>query len=629
MERVCIADLESDGLLDSATQIWCGVFKDVQTNEVFTFSPLDGEDYIDRLLGFHDSCSVVIMHNGVGFDWPLLEKLYGYEYRGRKVDTLLISRLQNANRRAPPNCPNKRAPHSVEAWGYRVGKNKLEHDEWDKFSPEMLERCKADVEIQHLMFKELIVEAQGGEWKQAHSMTLKLFERLKMSEDYGWLVDQPHMHRCIHTLDRWIAMIDKAVTPHLPLRVVVEETKKDGEYNHVRKPFKKDGTYTSRIQQLILEGAYVNGAISGPFTRISFRRTDLDSNLETKEFLLREGWEPKEWNYDKDGRRTSAKLSKDDPFKGLATSLGRLIARRVQCRHRRSTVVGLGALVRADGRISSVVTGIATTGRAKHKNIVNIPGEKSFFGKQMRSIFIAKPGWVLVGTDSEGCQVRMLAARMGDERYKEAVVHGTADEGTDQHALTMRATGIGNRVDAKSFFFGVVFGAGDRKVSKIVGCSQGRAKELKAKLFGDLPALETLIRKLTAEWSDNAVQHFNSSWSRMEYSNGRVVGLDGRPIKIEHEHTILVFMLQSDEAIMMAAAYLRFHQMVEKKYRWGEDYGTLCWYHDEWTIECRPEIAEELGKIGEDAIEWAGQFFNIDCPHKGKSIIGENWYEIH
>ena len=254
--------------------------------------------------------------------------------------------------------------------------------------------------------------------------------------------------------------------------------------------------------------------------------------------------------------------------------------------------MGLGSLVRLDGRIPSIITGIATTGRAKHKNIVNIPGARSFFGKWMRQIFIAKPGWVLVGTDSEGCQVRMLAARMGDERYKEAVVNGNAEDGTDQHALTIRATGITNRVDAKSVFVWVVCGAGDSKVAQIVGCSKGRAKDLKAKLFGDIPALETLIQNLTTEWRDNAIQQWVARWRRMEYKNGMVAGLDGRPINIEREHTVLVFMLQSDEAIMMAAAYLRFHQMVEKKYRWGEDYGNLCWYHYEWSVECRPELAK-------------------------------------
>lgn len=80
---------------------------------------------------------------------------------------------------------------------------------------------------------------------------------------------------------------------------------------------------------------------------------------------------------------------------------------------------------------------------------------------------------------------------------------------------------------------------------------------------------------------------------------------------------------------MMAAAYLKFHQVVERKYKWGVDYGTLCWYHDEWIVECRPEIADEIAAIGEQSIEWAGKFFNIACPHTGKSVIGENWYEIH
>jgi len=626
MERVCIADLESDGLLDTATRVWCGVFKDVKKGHIRTFSPMDGEFYIRDMLRFIDSVDTLIMHNGVGFDWPLLKKLYNYDYKGTKIDTLLISRLQKPNRLSPPNCPNKRAPHSVEAWGYRVGRYKPAHDDWARYSEEMLRRCVADVEIQHLLLKALIEEAKGKRWKQAHRMTLKLFERLQMSEEYGWLVDQDHMHKCVGTLTRWIGKIDKAVTPQLPLRVVVEEIKKGGEYGYVRKPFKKDGTHTKQVLTFINN---TDLSVVGPFSRISFRHTDLDSNLETKEFLLQQGWEPKEWNYDQRGNKTSAKLSKDDPFKGIHNKLGMLIARRVQCRHRKSTISGWFNVIRRDGRIPSIITGVATTGRVKHKNIVNVPGDKSFFGKQMRQIFIAKPGWKLVGTDSQGCQVRMLTARMGDERYKEAVINGNADDGTDQHALTMRATGITNRVDAKSFFFGVVFGAGDNKVSKIVGCTQRKAKDLKDKLFGDLPALATLIQRLTIEWRDNAVQQYNARWGRVEYKNGLVRGLDGRPISIDKEHTVLVYMLQSDEAIMMAAAYLKFHQMVEKKYKWGIDYGTLCWYHDEWTIECRPEIAEELGQLGEQAIEWAGRFFNIDCPHKGKSKIGENWYEIH
>ena len=37
----CLGDLEANGLLDSATQIWCGVFKDINTNQIYKFGPND------------------------------------------------------------------------------------------------------------------------------------------------------------------------------------------------------------------------------------------------------------------------------------------------------------------------------------------------------------------------------------------------------------------------------------------------------------------------------------------------------------------------------------------------------------------------------------------------------------
>ena len=43
-------------------------------------------------------------------------KKVGYEPKCKVIDTLLMSRLQNPNRRLPFNCTNRRAaPHSIEA----------------------------------------------------------------------------------------------------------------------------------------------------------------------------------------------------------------------------------------------------------------------------------------------------------------------------------------------------------------------------------------------------------------------------------------------------------------------------------------------------------------------------------
>ena len=50
---------------------------------------------------------------------------------------------------------------------------------------------------------------------------------------------------------------------------------------------------------------------------------------------------------------------------------------------------------------------------------------------------------------------------------------------------------------------------------------------------------------------------------------------------------------------------------------------------DEYTIECDPDIAEDVKKISEDAIVWAGEYFKIRCPHKGEGKIGSSWFAVH
>ena len=62
---------------------------------------------------------------------------------------------------------------------------------------------------------------------------------------------------------------------------------------------------------------------------------------------------------------------------------------------------------------------------------------------------------------------------------------------------------------------------------------------------------------------------------------------------------------------------------------YGTDFGGVCHYHDEFTIECKPEHADFVKKVSEDSIAWAGRFYKIVCPHKGDGKIGKDWSEIH
>lgn len=624
-----LIDLESDGLLDKATTLWCAVVKDFDTKKVYRFYRGSPQGYIPELLSLLSAAEELIIHNGIGFDQPLLKKLFNFDIKCVIIDTLIMSRLQKNFRKVPKNCPNKRAQHSIEAWGYRLGMLKKEHTDWTQFSDAMLERCEYDVLILEKVYIYLLEEG-GGAWDKANRLTSKLFQNLEKQYKYGWLIDRDHINGSIHMLDHWIDRIDSSISNRLKVITVIEEQKDGGFYKYVKKPFLKSGELNKHIDTWAFTNLISSYDICGQFSRVSFRKVNLNSNKEVKEFLLGIGWVPTEWNYNDEGKKTSPKLSKGDKFEGIEGSFGRLVVRRVQCRQRKSILTGLLTLIRNDGRMASIVSGLAVTGRAKHRNIVNIPAAHSFFGKWMRQSFICKKGYTLVGTDSAACQIRMLAGRMGDDSYTNAVLNGNSKDGTDIHSVNQRAAKLPNRDIAKTFFYGILFGAGDVKTGKIVNGGAKEGKKLKEELFRGLPALAELIDKLTKEWRETAHKRFNKRFNRMEYHDGKVRGLDGRIITIPSEHQILVYVLQSDEAIMMTAAYNFFHKWMERGgYIYGYDYGVVSWYHDEFTVECRKEIAKKVATLAEESIKKAGEYFKIKCPHKGTAKIGKNWYEIH
>lgn len=628
--NIRVFDTEANNLYPAVDKIWCGCFTSLDGKEKESFGP----DQMPEMMKHMDSCDVLIGHNVIGYDFPMMKKVLGYVYKGKVVDTLLMSRILDPKRILPPNATNRAAgPHSIYAWGVRVGVDKPEHDEWDRYSPEMLHRCAEDTEINRLVYHALMEEAKGGEWKKAFLLSFKLFQNIQEQEDYGWKVDVKLMHKHIATLTDMIQEIEKQLEPILPFVVEVNETKKQGEYGYVKKPFLKSGKPDSRsvVPWLTSAGLSLDGSdIGGCFSRISFRRVDINSRNESVDFLLNSGWEPKEWNYDKQtGERTSPKLSKDDPFEGVEGESGQLLAKFMQCRHRRSLIQGLLELVRPDGRIASAVNTVAVTGRATHRNIVNIPAAKSFFGKECREIFVAAEGKVLVSTDSDGNQLRQLAARMQDPTYIEALCNGDKDKGTDLHSVNQRAAGLPDRDTAKTFIYGFLFGAGDAKIGKIVKGTAVRGKQLKEDFLKGLPALGNLLETLQKEWKQTAKKRFNPKFNRIEYYDGCITGLDGRPIKVPFEHQLLVYLLQSDEAIQMAAAYNYAIMKMKKRFIWGKQVHVVCWYHDEFTFECDPDIADEVKQISEEAIAWAGRFYNIQCPHVGQGKIGKNWYEVH
>ena len=639
-----VADLEADGLLDTATKIHCGVFINVHTEEVHQFRP----HQMKEMLQFMSQAKTLIFHYGYGYDHPLLRKLFNYEFAGNRVDTLLMSRLLYPDLNPPFG--SKSGAHSIESWGMRFGRKKPENEDWSVFTEHMLHRCTEDTFIGLELYRKCMRDMKKQGWPaDAFKLSFRLFEILQLQEENGWTVDRSAIQKSIRMLDSWISRIDRVITPHLPW-VLVRPYKEE-----IKKPFNQDRSLSS-IAKKWFTTEEEQRCVSGPFTRVEFRKTNLDSNEELKSFLLSLGWQPKEWNFKKDPKSnkilkddngqaiaSSPKLKHDDPFIGMDGKLGRLAAKRVQSRSRRSILEGWLQNIRADGTIAQRITGIASTGRLTHSGIVNVPGTESFFGKQMRKVFIAKDPFVLVGTDSAGCQDRMLLGRataygVNDEVFEDMLLRGDKSKGTDSHSRAAAAINVVftknkiskiSRRQAKNYNYAYKFNAGNNKLGSMAKGDGRLGEQIREALDGIFTAQVKVQEILVNEWRSNAEQRLNE-WGRIEYHNGYFRGLDGRPVRVKLEKDVLVYALQSDEAIMMQYALCFLDKWLRNAgWIYGKDWMFVANIHDEFQSLVHKDRVEEYVTYANRAIEYAGQYLKIQCPHIGESDVGRNWAETH
>ena len=96
-------------------------------------------------------------------------------------------------------------------------------------------------------------------------------------------------------------------------------------------------------------------------------------------------------------------------------------------------VEGLAKVIAPDGRIhTSFQNTVTATGRlsSTEPNLQNIP-VRTELGAQIRTMFIARPGWVLVDADYSQIEPGLLAHMAGDEKMIAAF-----QSGQDIHAQT-------------------------------------------------------------------------------------------------------------------------------------------------------------------------------------------------
>ena len=165
---MAVFDLETNGLLKDATRIHClSIYwekdKRVETfnDERYSESPKDlpmANNSITTGLGYLEVADILVGHNIIGFDIPIIKSIYPwFSPRGTIIDTLLLSRLYHPNLLDIDKKHNwNHMPlqlygrHSLEAYGYRLNEYKGNFGkttDWSDWSQEMQDYCVQDVAV--------------------------------------------------------------------------------------------------------------------------------------------------------------------------------------------------------------------------------------------------------------------------------------------------------------------------------------------------------------------------------------------------------------------------------------------------------------------------------------------------
>ena len=571
MKRIAI-DIETNMAHDV---IHLAVTQDIDTGEIRKWkAPIGLWDYLK-------DATLIAAHNGISFDFPILNKLWKTKIGLKQAyDTLVVSRLIE---------PTRDGGHSLDAWGNTLGVKKLDYKatwQWmmnrrEEYEGECFDKpieglleyyCKRDVHVLNLLFIHL---DNARDSKGFHNDSIVLEHSvaaiIKKQETNGFKLDVVHATCLLSDLKLKMGVIYDKMQELYPPYEVERVSEKTGK---VLKP-----------------------------ELITFNPA---SRQQIAEKLIGLGWKPTK-------KTEKGQVIVDEgTLMGLKYPIAGMLSEYMMLQKRIGQIESWLEVIGKDGRVHGrVITNGAVTGRMTHMkpNMAQIPNSGSPYGPECRQCWTVEEGNVLVGADASGLELRMLAHYMEDEGYVKTVTEGSSKDGTDVHTVNQKAAGLQTRDQAKTFIYAFLYGAGPAKIGSIVGGSSAAGQKLIDSFLKGTPALQRLRNKVS-----------------VDASKGFVPGLDGRKIWVRSEHAALNSLLQGAGAIVMKKALVIFDGKV-KTNKW--DVKLVAWVHDEAQMECKPEIADLVGKAFVESIKEAGLAYNLRCPLDGEYKSGKSWRETH
>ena len=324
----------------------------------------------------------------------------------------------------------------------------------------------------------------------------------------------------------------------------------------------------------------------------------------------------------KTGYSTSAEVL--EKLRGAHPIVGEVLEYRQYAKLKSTYVDGLLKVISPDGRVrTSFQMTVTATGRlsSTEPNLQNIP-TRTELGSELRRMFVAGPGQILVDADYSQIELRLLAHISGDQAMGDAF-----RSGEDFHTVTaahvfsvpVEEVTPAMRRAAKAVNFGIVYGISPFSLSQDLGVTVAEAKAYMDAYFHRFPGvkayMDQVVERARADGYVETPMHRRRALPEIKSSNHNMRSFG--------ERVALNMPIQGAAADIIKLAMVRVHRQLKEA---ALEARLIMQVHDELIVECPEAEADRVKAILVREMEGV---WPLSVPLIAEAHSGKSWLECH
>jgi DNA polymerase-1 len=261
------------------------------------------------------------------------------------------------------------------------------------------------------------------------------------------------------------------------------------------------------------------------------------------------------------------------------------------------------------------------TGRlsSSNPNLQNIP-VRTQEGKNIRRVFVSKPGYSLISADYSQIELRLMADFANVQKLKDAFIKGDdihAQTASQILSIPLNQVTPDQRRQAKAVNFGIIYGISSFGLARNLGISRSQAKQYIDAYFTQYPEIKTYM--------DKTIQ-FAQKNGFVKTPIGRRIYIDGFNIPAMRQfanRSAINAPIQGGAADIIKMAMIRVFKVLKES---KLDITPLLQVHDELIFEVAEKDIESAKQIIKENME---KVIKLSIPLVAEIGVADNWLDAH